>query len=195
MNTKRTQKDIKLEIENLEKQIDDIKDIRKQRPDIAILEDQVRAMKQSYMQEIESSVTCWRSDIQYLKKELENRKKDGEIYLNERISKWFRQYIGGIDWGYKDPKIVWISPDERFAIITSPGGTAGTGTAMGTGGYYYASSTHWLTEIKEGYAYFGRRTGVAGEASKWLEHEGRLTKEVKEKMIKFAEEQAGYKFK
>lgn len=194
MGSKRTQKEIKLEIETLEKQIDDIRDIRKQRPDIAALEDQVRAMKQAYIQEIESSVNCWRSDIQYLKKELENRKKDNEIYLSERVREWFRQYKRGIDWGYKEPRIVWVSPDERFVIITNPGGTAGTGTPMGTGGYYYASSSHWLTETKEGYAYMGNRTGIAGSAPRWMEHEGRLTKEVKEKMIKFAEEQAGYKF-
>ena len=113
--------------------------------------------------------------------------------MSETVQKWFDKYIRGIDWGYKEPKIVWVSPDERFAIITAPGSTAGTGTAMGTGGYYYAASTHWLTDIKEGGTYGGfRYQGV--DSLKDMEFEGRLTKEIKAKMIARAEELAGYKY-
>jgi hypothetical protein len=40
----------------------------------------------------------------------------------------------------------------------------------------------------------GNRRGVSGQSPKWEEHDGRLTKEVKERMIKKAEEIAGYKY-
>lgn len=180
----RTQKDINQEIKNLENQIDDTRNIRKHRPEIVELEKKIQDIRDKYHEETDSLIVCWRSDIAQLKKELKNKKEDGQIQLSEKIQKWFRNYLNGVDFGYKDPKIVWISPDERFVIITSPGGTAGTGTPMGTGGYYYAASTHWLSEIIEGQSYLSRGN------SKFLEHEGRLTKEIKEKMITLAEQKA-----
>lgn len=184
----RTQKDINQEIKTLESQIDDIQNIRKHRPELVELEEKINKIKQNYREEIETQVSVWNSDIYALKNELKKKKIEGQIQLSERVEKWFRNYKSGIGWGYKEPKIVWISEDERYVIITNPGGTAGTGTAMGTGGYYYASSTHWLTETIEGYTYLGQSRGAAGTAPKWLEFDGRLTKEKKAEMIAFAEE-------
>lgn len=193
MKNKRTQKAIQEEINTIEKQLDDIQDIRKHRPELKELEDKIQKIKSDYREEIQSQVNCWKSDIEQLKKELKNKKLDNELQLSEKVQKWFRHYKSGVGWGYKEPKIVWVSPDERFAIITAPGSTAGTGTAMGTGGYYYASSTHWLTDIKEGGTYNGRMSrGV--DSLKEMEHEGRLTKEIKAKMIARAEELAGYSY-
>ena len=180
----RTQKEINQEIKNLENQIDDTRNLRKHRPEIVELERKIEAIRASYREETETSIACWKSDIEQLKKELKNKKEDNQIQLSEKVKKWFRNYLSGVSFGYKDPKIIWISPDERFVIITSPGGTAGTGTPMGTGGYYYAASTHWITEIVEGKSYLD-----FGEV-KLLEHEGRLSKEIKEKMITLAEQKA-----
>lgn len=81
-------------------------------------------------------------------------------------------------------------------IVTNPGGTGGTGTAMGTSGYCYYPSDHWLIEIIENGIYMrtyqsGERTYQSGErinSPKRMHHEGRLTKEVKNKMIAFTEE-------
>lgn len=191
---KRTLKAIQADIKTLETQLDDIKDIRKHCPELVKLEEQIQKIKEDYREEIKAQVNCWESDIQQLNKELKNKKEDNKLQLSESVQKWFRKYISGIDWGYKQPRIVWISPDERFAIITSPGSIGGTGTAMGTGGYYYASSSHWLTDIKENGMYISnRRDGVA--SIKELEVEGRLTKEMKAKMIARAEELAGYSYK
>lgn len=184
----RTQKEINQEIKALEARIDDIQNIRKYRIEIVKLETRIREIKNEYQEEIKTSVDCWGSDIQALKKELKNKKEDNKLQISERVKRWFSNYKSGIGWGYKEPTIVWISEDERFVIITDPGGTAGTGTPMGSGGYYYASSTHWLTETIEGSTYLGRSTMTSKAAPKWLEHEGRLTKEVKQKMIDYSEE-------
>jgi hypothetical protein len=190
---KRTLKAIQTDIKTLETQLDDIKDIRKHCPELVKLEEQIQKIKENYREEINAQVNCWESDIQQLNKELKDKKEDNKLQLSEKVEKWFRHYKSGVSWGYKEPKIVWISPDERFAIITAPGSTAGQGTAMGTGGYYYASSTHWLTEIVENGTYSSmRRDGVA--SLKEMEFEGRLTKEIKAKMIARAEELAGYSY-
>jgi len=183
----RTQKDINQEIRNLENQIEDTHDIRKNRPEYVELEKKMEKIRREYREETDSQIDVWRSDIQALKKELARKKEDNKIQLSERVQQWFKKYLGGVSFGYKEPKIVWISEDEKYVIITSPGGTAGTGTAMGTSGYYYASSTHWLTEIIEGGTYMGTsHRGI--NSPKWFEFDGRLTKEKKEEMIAFTEE-------
>lgn len=181
IHNNRTQKDINQEIKVLEAKIDDIQNIRKHSPELVELESKIRKIKDEYYEKNKVSISCLESDIQALKKELKNKKEGNGIILSERIKKWFREYQSGVQFGYKDPKIVWVSEDERFVIITSPGGIAGTGTAMGTGAYYYAASTHWLTEVIDGKKY-------RENASKWMEHEGRLTKEVKQKMIEYTHE-------
>lgn len=173
----KTQKEINDNIKDLENQIDDIRDYRKQRPDIAKLEEELSVLKNEYRKEISYSLKVLESDIEALKNELKRKKAEKEIYLSEKIQKWLRNYLSGVSFGYREPKIVWISKDERFSIITDPGGTAGTGTAMGTGGYYYAGTEHWLVETIEGGTYLG--------GPKLMEHKGRLTKEVKEKMIEY----------
>lgn len=183
----RTQKEINQEIRNLENQIEDIRDIRKNRPEYAELEKRMEKIRREYREETESQVDVWRSDIQALKKEIARKKEDNKIQLSDRVQQWFRKYLSGVDFGYKKPRIVWISEDERYVIVTNPGGTAGQGTAMGTGGYYYAGSDHWLTEIIEGGTYIGRSHGGV-DSPKWLTHGGRLTKEIKQKMIAFTEE-------
>jgi hypothetical protein len=185
MSDKRTQKQINEEIKAIEAQISDIRDVRKHHPELVELEKKVYEIKQKHYEESQSLINCWDSDIDALKKELKRKKEDNDIQLSERVEKWLRKYLSGVNFGYKEPRIVWISEDERYVIITSPGGTAGTGTVMGTGGYYYAASTHWLTETIEGVEFMGNR---AERAPEWLEHEGRLTKEVKQNMIDYTKE-------
>ena len=81
----------------------------------------------------------------------------------------------GVDFGYGGIKIVWHSDDERFVIITNKGATAGQGTAMGTHGYHYAPTEHWLVDTKEGNSFH--------TTTKYFPVEGRLTKEKKQQMI------------
>jgi hypothetical protein len=182
----KTQKDINQEIKAVEAQIEDIKNIRKHRPEYAELEKKMEAIRRAYREETDSLVSCWESDIQALKKELKKKKEENKLQLSEDVQRWFRKYLGGVNFGYKEPKIVWISEDEKYVIITSPGSTAGTGTGMGTGAYYYAQSTHWLTEIFEGGTYLGSSRDSV-KSPTWLEFDGRLTKEKKEEMITFVE--------
>jgi hypothetical protein len=182
----KTQKDINQEIKSIEAQIEDTKNIRKHRPEYAELENKMDAIRRAYREETDSLIYCWESDIQALKKELKRKKEDNKLQLSETVEKWFRKYLSGVNFGYKSPRIVWVSEDEKYAIITSPGSTAGTGTVMGTGAYYYAQSTHWLTEIFEGGTYLGHSHGGI-TSKKWLEFDGRLTKEKKEEMIALVE--------
>ncbi len=182
----KTQKDINQEIKAIEAQIEDTKNIRKHRPEYAELEKKMEAIRRAYREETDSLISCWESDIQALKKELKKKKEENKLQLSEDVQRWFRKYLGGVNFGYKEPRIVWISEDEKYVIITSPGSTAGTGTAMGTGAYYYAQSTHWLTEIFEGGTYLGS-TRDSVKSPTWLEFDGRLTKEKKEEMIAFVE--------
>ncbi len=182
----KTQKDINQEIKAIEAQIEDTKNIRKHRPEYAELEKKMEVIRAAYREETDSLISCWKSDIQALKKELKNKKEDNKLQLSGDVQRWLRKYLSGVSFGYKEPKIVWISEDEKYVIITSPGGTAGTGTPMGTGAYYYAPSTHWITEIIEGGTYMGSlHRGI--NSPRWLEFDGRLNKEKKEEMIAFVE--------
>ncbi len=180
----RTQKDIKQDIDTLESQILDIKNVAKHCPEIIELETKARELRNSYWEEIRSQVSVWNSDIDALKKELKNKKEEKQIQISERVQKWLRHYLSGVSFGYNEPRISWISEDERFVIITSPGGTAGTGTPMGTGGYYYAASTHWIAETTNDSKYIDWSDK---KRNKYKEHEGRLTKDIKKQMIEFTE--------
>jgi hypothetical protein len=184
MNKHRTQKEIKLDIEKIESDIDDIENYRKHIPGYEEMEKKLQALRYKYMEDIRNQVNVWKSDVDALKKEIKNIKLDKELVPSDKISLWFRNYKGGVHWGYGGLKIAWISDDERFVILTHKGGTAGQGTAMGTGGYYYAPSNHWIadTSIATGH----RGYGPSGNS--FMETEGRLTKELKEKMIAHMEE-------
>src|SRR3990167_4062270 len=117
---KRTQKNINQEIKDLETQIDDIENIRKHCPKIVELENEIRKIKDAYWEDVKTQREVWRSDIDALRGELIRRKQDNELQISERVKKWLRDYTSGVSFGYKEPKIVWISEDERFVIITSP---------------------------------------------------------------------------
>jgi hypothetical protein len=105
-----------------------------------------------------------------------------------------KEYISGIDWGYKYPIIKEIlDSQERFVIITHPGSIEGQGTAMGAGGYYYSKTRHWVADTflegnlfnveKNNSNIIMPRTGRATS-----EVEGRLTKENKKKLLEELEE-------
>ncbi len=123
-------------------------------------------------------------------KKLELKSKKAGKYPDGLV-RWFdRKFARGVNFGYGGITMRHLDKDNRFIIVTCNGGTAGTGTAMGTGGYYYAESTHFVSFPQYG-DYMeaklphgeGRRTGnnmfeVMG---------GRLTVEVKQQLIKQAE--------
>ena len=121
-----------------------------------------------------------------LRKELEDKRLSGKLQLSEKLTQWLRQYMSGIDWGYKNPVVVWHSDDERFVILTHPGGTTGQGTVMGSGGYYYSPSDHTMidTELDSG----GRLSSENKLGYKIGNYvEGRLTKIKKQELFNMLE--------
>lgn len=94
------------------------------------------------LQDVRNTLTIKRSDLRHLEKET-------EFKLPEELEEFWKRYNLGIDWGYQGLKIKWISDDNRFLIVTNPGGTAGTGTVMGTGAYYYAQTRHWIIDTEK----------------------------------------------
>lgn len=123
--------------------------------------------QESFREDLNTERKCLESDLIALKEK-------NELVVPDHIKRWLLEYNQGVDWGYGGLKIRWISEDEKWCIITNGGGTAGTGTPMGSGGYYYAETKHFLgrTDRKGGF------TNRFGEV-----YGGKLTKEVKAKMI------------
>lgn len=114
------------------------------------------------------------NQVYLLKDELRAAKEAREIEVPEHIQDWLKEYHRGVDWGYGGLKIRWISEDEKWAIITNGGTTAGTGTAMGVGAYYYANCSHFLGCIEHSGGMENRYGEIDG---------GRLTQERKEALI------------
>jgi hypothetical protein len=146
----------------------------------------VREYEIEHYEEAYKNVSEVREIINELESEKQLKKLKNSIVIPPDVQDWFKQWGTGVDWGYGKPKIVWISPDYKYVIITIPGGTAGTGTAMGTGGYYYAPSSHLATETK------GRHhSGYRDEVWKTSEIEGRLTNNIKQQLIDQINEHSG----
>lgn len=128
----------------------------------------------------ESEIEKLHKERNKLKEELKNKKLSKRLQLSDYLLNWIKQYMIGVNWGYKDPYISWHSNDERFVILTNPGETAGQGTAMGTMGYYYAPTDHTVIDTK---------TPSNGLHSNKLGYEigarieGRLTKENKKLLL------------
>jgi len=187
-----TQKSIKDQISQTEKEIADLRDIRKNLPEYVALEKKLYKMREDYFDSVHSSINAKEDDVRMLKQQLKRIKAEKELELPERVQHWFDVYERGVNWGYGGIKVVWISDDGRWVIITNKGGTAGTGTAMGTGGYYYAASTHWLSDTHSEPGYSSRiylksreedKHGMNYTSNKFGEFEGRLTKEKKQALI------------
>jgi hypothetical protein len=127
-------------------------------------------MKDDYDKQIQPTLIKMRDEIRALKVEYKKpTKKKGVIPQN--LVNWLWKWKSGVDFGYYDPYIKWISPDEKYVIITTPGSTCGQGTVMGTGGYYYGSTSHYLVKVIEGAQWLDHKN------SKIAEHNGRLSKE------------------
>lgn len=132
-----------------------------------VIEEKWQKKQESFRDDLETERRCLESDLKALKEK-------GKLKVPDHIKKWLKEYSDGVNWGYGGLNIRWISKDEKWAIITNNGGTAGTGTAMGTGGYYYAEANHFLGRITERGSMYNKYAEVEG---------GRLTKEVKAKML------------
>lgn len=116
-------------------------------------------------------------------KETKSRKKN----IHPNITDWLiRVYSSGIDWGYGGIKVTYVHPENLFIIVTNKGSTAGTGTAMGTGGYYYSPSSHWV--VFPQFEIHRAKMPCGSSRNEFFSQDGRLTNAIKEKMITQAEE-------
>jgi hypothetical protein len=177
-----TKKEIKIKIKELENKIKDLYSYPIHIPEYQNLIDRANQLKFKYLEKINPVREQYYSEIYQLKQELQKSKKK-ELIISENLKNWFHNWQRGVDFGYKDPYIRWISPNEKYVIITSPGGTAGQGTAMGSGNYYYAQTNHYLVKVIEGATWLDHHVN-----STLAEHTGRLTKEIMDNWMKLINE-------
>lgn len=177
-----SKKQIASKIKELEDKILDLKNISKNVPEYSELIKKADQLKEEYFKHNLPIIEQYRDQVYELKKELKKPVK--ELYISENLQEWFRNWKSGVDFGYKDPYIRWISPDEKYVVITCPGSTAGTGTAMGTSSYYYALTDHYLVEVKEGSRYININRDGSGILGSF---EGRLSKEKINEWMKLIE--------
>lgn len=144
-----------------------------------------------YLKAYDDKLDNVRKEIIAKEKELSEKAKK----IPEELDRYVRyKWASGIDFGYGGVSVRYLDPQNRFLIITENGSTAGTGTAMGTGGYYYAQCEHFITFPQYGCyleAYLPHNKGKEyGERSnnKMFEVEGgRLTNAIKKSLIEQAE--------
>jgi len=169
-----TQADILKQIKTLEREISDTK--KKLNEDVRLRKLRVKAeaIKDSYFTVIEVK----RDKIIALKRALKEEKLKKELKIPDCLSSWLFEYKRGVDWGYGGLVIVWISDDGRYVIVTNKGTVTGTGTAMGSGGYYYAKAEHWAVDTKCMVTYHAHSSKIADLVVK-----GRLTKAKKQQLL------------
>jgi hypothetical protein len=172
-----TQKEIVLQIKDLEKERQELhqayhtdEKLKTLRQQILDRKEEIASLNKDKLDDIATSIIVLRSDLVAIRKKT-------KIEIPEQLEKWWKSYSSGVDFGYTGLKIRWISDDKRFVIITNPGGTSGTGTAMGSMGYYYAETDHWFADTTKG-GYLSRENNVFGRVEG-----GRLTKARKQVMF------------
>lgn len=112
------------------------------------------------------------NEIIKLKESLEKTKRK-ELEIPEKIENWFREYISGVDFGYGGIKIIYVSPKQRYVIVTNTGAMASTGSFWNPS---YHQSSHWFVEVGS--------QQYRNSLNRVEKIEGRLTKEKKQEMIK-----------
>lgn len=167
-------KTIKQYREAIESLKDEISYIRNSRnaPGYVELMQQVTAIQDKWREENSAGLKYLSEKLARIQNELEEIQKEKQLKVPEYVVDWFKTYISCIDWGYRKPYIRWISDNQAWVIVTCPGGTGGTGTAMGVGGYYGIPTSHWLARVG----------GAKYLSNKYMEIEGKLTKEALKKL-------------
>lgn len=160
-----TQKQIKEEILKLKQSIPDYNNDERYRK----MWNELHA----YRKEFEEKNFKKKSDIlkaiSEYEKELENIKKNKAIVLPKTIQVWFDVYKRSADFGYSGLKISWISPDEKYVIVSQGGTSYASGMSRN-----YGCAEHWISDL---------------ESDNWINSkkypsvEGRLTKEKKQYLI------------
>lgn len=139
-----------------------------------------------FLDKYDEKITAVEQEIRLKKKELKSNKSPEFIIIN----KWVQsKYCSGVDFGYGGIKLRYIDPNMKYIICTNGGGTAGTGTPMGTGGYYYSGADHFVVFPQFGIYIDSKLPHYQYRSTNTMftEH-GKLTNEVRNKMIEKAED-------
>jgi hypothetical protein len=147
--------------------------------EIQQLQGRLRQAKQNYQASVADEIAAKESDIKALKMQ-QLRETNPAFQYSIPLLSWFNRWGRGIDWGQGGVRLRWVSPNQNWVIITAGGGTAGQGTPMGTGAYYYAAATHYLYRVVDG------ATHMNSTSKYQFSFEGRLLKATKEEWIAFA---------
>lgn len=169
-------KELKTEIERLEVEHSDLSNYRKNIDGYEELENKITKMRTDYLNSNYKRKEEIRKWILDYKKEIKSIQEGNKIQVPSEIDKWFYRYHSGVDFGYGQIRISWISKNNEWIIVSSPGSITGTGTAMGTGGYYTSPTEHWLANTTKG-------TYIENNYYPIRKIEGRLTKEKKAELI------------
>jgi len=169
------------EMAGAEKNLEEINTLPKE---VQELFNKAHAAKDNYYKSVRQKREETNSYINHCEKRIEQIQAAKQLSIPSDVDKWFHKYVSGVDWGYNSPKIIHVSSDNQFVIVRSSGGTAGTGTAMGAGSYYYAKTQHWIAQVN-GPKYIDWNNSQKNEA---CAHYGRLSKIHKELMLQYIDE-------
>lgn len=168
-------KNLKSDMINSDKFYSQFSDYVDAKKKLKIAEDHLYAVKRAHHGDWSKRSDELYKEMEELNTRLLDIKKSKDLVIPDNVEQWLRGHYHGVDWGW-GLKIVWLSEDTRWAIITNKGGIAGQGTPMGSAGYYYARTEHWISPTF---------INIMGYNSDLMFHrvEGKLTKEIKQKMI------------
>lgn len=181
----KTQQELKDRIKEIGEEIRNLRRAHWDDKEYIKLIEKANKIKEKLENKNDKKIDKLRNEQSKLMEELEDKKLSKRIQLSPYLLNWLKQYMQGVNWGYKNPFIVWHSDDERFVILTHPGQTSGQGTPMGAGGYYYSASDHSLidTKLDSRGLHLNKLGYKIGEYV-----EGRLTKEKKQILLDRLEE-------
>ena len=121
-----------------------------------------------------------------LLEEIDDIEKAKEIVIPQKVQDFISAICRGVDFGYKGWVVKWVSPKQRFAIMTNPGHSGWSG--RGETSYY--GSDHYLFDITK----INDKNPSGFDLSYvhctvFKKYNGRLDKETKQKWIDYATEQ------
>ena len=154
-------KDLKEDL--LSMNVPEAMDIKKQ---IQEHQDMIVKLRVEWQNKSDSQILSLKQEIQLLEKEYGELIEESKPQLTEALSKWEKNIQDSMNWGYSTPYITHIMANGRFVILKVPGTIAGQGTAMGSGGYYYARTEHKLADTEQSSYFKCELASVEGRLSK-----------------------------
>ena len=151
-------------------------------PEIILKRDELRKLEAKQSKENAPKIQILyeeRSEVGEEIKILKQKNQRPTNDLPQKVNDFIRDMSRGVNWGGPDAlKVRWVSPKQNYIILTVKGSTLSSGTN-------YVKTSHYLLDIVTRY---GKAYGYPLFIdSKVKECEGRLTKEIKDQWIAYAE--------